>query len=118
MRLVRSMRFRSTCSRFSFTGSLCQSTIITGVSSPPCTDKLKMVLWPVLLCRILFTSLGFTATATAGLLGAVQYAGRQSLHAQTAGFILAARLARLGANCNIFSHLFLVSQASPASSVS
>ena len=58
--LLYTSRFRSMCSKFSFTGSLCQSTIMTGVSSPPCTDKLKIVLWPVLLCRILLTSLGFT----------------------------------------------------------
>ena len=55
---------------------------MTGVSSPPCTDKLKMVLWPVLLCRILLTSFGFTETATASLIGTVQHGRRQALHAQ------------------------------------
>ena len=38
---------------------------MAGVSSPPCTDRLKMVLCPVLLCRIRLISLGLTDTATA-----------------------------------------------------
>ena len=45
-------------------GSCSQSMIITGVFSPSFTDRLKMVLWPVLERRILVISLGLIARAT------------------------------------------------------
>ena len=41
MRLVRSMRFRSACSRLPLIGSCCQSTTMTGVFSPPVIAKVE-----------------------------------------------------------------------------
>src|SRR5579883_1802231 len=60
--LLRSILFRSTCSRASLMGSCCQSTIMTGVVSP-LIAKLKIVLCPVLLFRMRAISFGLTATA-------------------------------------------------------
>src|SRR5581483_4593439 len=64
IRFVKSILFKSTCNSESFIGSYCQSMIITGVLSP-FTPRLKIVLWPVLLFRILVSSFGLTATGIA-----------------------------------------------------
>ena len=103
-RAARSMRFKSTCSRFSLTGSFCQSTIITGTVSPPFTVMLKIVLCPVLLRRIWFTSLGLTATGNGFAPGAIQHRRRETADPQPPCFILAARGPRFRHNGNIFSH--------------
>ena len=64
MRLVRSMRLRSACSRRPLIGSTCRSTTMTGVVSPPAIASVKMVLSPVVERMILLISFGLTATLT------------------------------------------------------
>jgi hypothetical protein len=44
-------------------------------------------------------------------LGPVQHPGRQALHAQPARFVLTARAAWLGGNCNLFPHIVSLRQA-------
>jgi hypothetical protein len=41
MRLVRSMRLKSACSRVPLTGSTCRSTSMTGVVSPPANHQVE-----------------------------------------------------------------------------
>ena len=93
MRLVRSIRFRSTCSSVPLIGSFCQSTIMTGVVSPPWMSTLKMVLCPVLLCRIWCTSLGLDRDRDRIRARPVDDGGDSPRDAQTARFVLAARRA-------------------------
>ena len=66
-RWLRSMRMKSTCSRFSLSGWFCQSLSITGVFSCPVMFRSKMVLPPAPELRILTMSLGLTLTGTGAL---------------------------------------------------
>ena len=65
----------------------------------------KIVLWPDALLRIPVTSLGLIAMATGSVPDAIDDRGDQAANAQTAGLILAACVAGLGRDRNIFSHL-------------
>ena len=91
MRLVRSMRFRSTCSRCVLDRIVLPVDDHDGRGFAVLIANVKIVLWPVLLCRILVDFLGVDRHRHRVLAGAVHDGRRQAADAQPARFILPAR---------------------------
>ena len=103
MRLVKSMRLRSTCSRWPRTGSCCSSTTITGVVSPPATSDVKDGVVAGLTADDLVDRFGVDRDRHRIFECTIDDARDQSRAAGTARLVLAARLTNLRGDNRICS---------------